>query len=355
MIITQTPYRISFFGGGTDLPAWFNEHGGAVLSCTINHYSWLTCRYLPPFFDHKHRVAWSKLERPNHIEEIEHPAVRGALEWLNIGKDKGIDISVLSDLPARAGLGSSSTFGVGLLNALYTLQGKAVDKKKLAQDAIYLERTLLAEAGGIQDQIAAAFGGLNHVTIQQDGDFTVSPLILPVERRKELQDHMMLFFSGTSRSAATMEVEKEKNLKSSGKENKTKTNLHEMAKLVDVAKDILTYGKDITEFGELLHETWQLKRGLAAGVSPTYIDDMYETARKAGAIGGKLLGAGGGGFFLVFAKPEQQAQIREALSDLIYVPIELEYQGTRIVMHDHKDYDAKVYADRDIIHQKKAS
>lgn len=352
MIIVRTPYRVSFFGGGTDLPAWYEEHGGAVLSTAVGYYSWLTCRYLPPFFSNKNRVVWSKMETPDDIMDIEHPAVRAALADMGFG-EKGLEITVLSDLPARAGLGSSSTFAVGLLSALHTLRGETVGHKQLAKESIRLEREILQEAGGIQDQIAAAFGGLNHITFKQDGDFTVSPIIMPVQRKQELQDHMMLFFSGQSRSAAKVEEEKTKALKAGGQQQKS--NLHEMAKLVDVAKEILVYGGDLNDFGKLLHETWLLKRGLAAGVSGDFIDDMYDRALKAGATGGKLLGAGGGGFFLIFAKPEYHAAIKMALRDLIYVPFAIDNHGTQIVMNDQKLYGEDIYERRDYIHLKKTA
>lgn len=348
MIIVRTPYRMSFFGGGTDLPVWFKENGGAFLSTSINHYSWLTCRYLPPFFDHKHRVVWSKMERPDYVDDIEHPAVKASLQDMGFG-EKGLDISVLSDLPARAGLGSSSSFVVGLLNALYTLRGQTKTKRELADEAIRMEREVMQEAGGIQDQIAAAFGGLNHVTITTEGDYQVTPVVLPHARQQLFESHLMLFFSGLSRSAYTVESAK---IKAIAAHDKRKGHdLAEMAAMVGVSSDILTSGH-ITDFGKLLHETWQLKRGLAVGVTTDVVDDMYARARAAGALGGKLLGAGGGGFFLVFAEPDKQQAIKNALHDMVYVPFEMESNGTSVIMHDDKHYDDDVYARRDFIHLK---
>lgn len=345
MIIVRTPYRMSFFGGGTDLPVWFAEHGGAFLSTSINHYSWLTCRYLPPFFDHKHRVVWSKLERPHGIDDIEHPAVRAALQTMGFG-DKGLDISVLSDLPARAGLGSSSSFVVGLLHALHLMQGHTPSHRQLADEAIHLERVVMQEAGGIQDQIAAAFGGLNHVTIKPDGGYDVTPVKLPEARLKEFESHLMLFFSGLSRSAYTVETAKVKALSHAGKQTQ---DMAEMAKLVDVALNVLRTGS-MHDFGRLLHDTWVLKRGLTAGVSTDLIDNMYARARGAGALGGKLLGAGGGGFFLVFAEPEKHAAIRAALCDMIHVPVTTEHEGSTVIIQEQKEYDDESYRRRDIIH-----
>lgn len=346
MIIVRTPYRMSFFGGGTDLPVWFNQHGGSFLSTSINHYSWLTCRYLPPFFDHKHRIVWSKLERTETVPEIEHPAVRSALHEMGFG-DKGLDITVLSDLPARAGLGSSSSFVVGLLHALHLLNGTATSKHQLAEEAIHLERTVMQETGGIQDQIAAAYGSLNHVTIAANGSFKVTPVDLPEARLKRFESHLMLFFSGLSRSAHTVESAKVQALTDGN--HKKSNDLAEMAALVPTALNILK-NADLNDFGRLLHETWLLKRGLAAGVSTDAIDDMYARARRAGATGGKLLGAGGGGFFLVFAEPEKHADIKLALADMIHVPFTTEHEGTTLILHDKKHYDEESYHRRELIH-----
>lgn len=348
MIIVRTPYRVSFFGGGTDLPVWFRGNGGAFLSTAINHYSWLTCRYLPPFFEHKHRVVWSKLERPDYIEDIEHPAVKTILQDMGFGA-KGMDISVLSDLPARAGLGSSSAFVVGLLNALNLLRGTTLTKRQLADEAIRIERHVMAEAGGIQDQIAAAFGGLNHVTINTDGGYDVAPVTLPASRAQQLESHLMLFFSGVSRSSYTVESSK---IQAIAAHDKSKGHdLAEMAKLVPVALDVLQNG-GLDDFGRLLHETWLLKRGLASGVSTDVVDDMYARVRAAGATGGKLLGAGGGGFFLVCAAPERHEAVKAALHDMIYVPFGIDNAGTTLITRDDKSYGDEVYARRDYIHLK---
>lgn len=344
MIISRTPYRISFFGGGTDYPTWYQEHGGAVLSTSINHYCYLNCRFLPPFFKEKSRIIWSRVETVENHEEIQHPAVRGVLKYL--GLEHGLEIHHTGDLPARSGLGSSSAFTVGLINALRALQGQMSSKRELACEAVHVERNVLQENVGVQDQIATAFGGFNKITMQPGGDFTVDPVVLRNGRLKELQRHFLLFFTGVSRTASDIAKEQIKAAKDK------KAELHAMRLLVDDALDVLINGEDIKEFGHLLHETWQLKRSLAAGIAPGFVDDIYNKARAAGAIGGKLLGAGGGGFILFFAPPDAHMRIMDALQDLLWVPFDFEATGSGIVYYDQNSFSRTALTRRDFYHLK---
>ncbi len=324
MVISKTPWRISFFGGGTDLPAWYREHGGAVLSTTIDKYGYITCRFLPPFFEHKNLVVWSHIEKTKSVDEILHPSVRETLKFLNFHDGLGIHFD--GDLPARTGLGSSSSFTVGLLNALYALRGQETTKKQLALDAIHIEQNLIRENVGSQDQVAAAFGGLNRITFDKSGEIDVTPIPIKPERLEELQNHLMLVFTGLLRSASSVEGEKIQNMSQRVREF---TAMHEM---VGEAFGILTDERDrLHDFGKLLHEMWQLKRTLASSVANDHIDGIYEEARQTGAIGGKLLGAGGGGFMLLFAPPEVQPKIRERLKGLMQVPFRFESQGSHII------------------------
>jgi len=326
MIISRTPFRISFFGGGTDYHAWYREHGGAVLSTSINRYCYLTCRFLPPFFKEKSRIIWSRIEGVTDHGDIVHPSVRGVLQYM--GVENGVEIHHMGDLPARSGLGSSSAFTVGLLNVVYALERRMAVKKELAQEAIHIEREVLKENVGCQDQIATAYGGFNKITIQQNGDFQVTPVIAPQARLEDLQRHLLMFYTGISRNASTIAAEQIKAVP-----NK-KAELTAMRELVDEALNMLVSGSDITEFGRLLHETWKLKRSLTVGISPDFIDEIYDTARAAGALGGKLLGAGGGGFILFFAAPEYHDAIMRTLSNLLVVPFEFETGGSQIVYYD---------------------
>lgn len=326
MIISKTPFRISFFGGGTDYPAWYREHGGAVLSASIDKYCYITCRYLPPFFDHKYRIVYSRIENVKSVEEIQHPAVREVLRYLEC--DRGLEIHHDGDLPARAGLGSSSSFTVGMLHTLSALKGRYVSKETLGRQAIHVEQTLIGENVGSQDQLAAAYGGFNKIRFFRDDDFSVEPVILPRNRRKQLQDHLMLFFTGLQRNAPEIAKSKIENL------SRRTDELHAMKQMVIEALEILQDGgRAIEGFGELLDHGWQLKRSLSEQVSNDVVDRLYGRARDAGAIGGKLLGAGGGGFMLLFVRPEQQHAVRQALADLIHVPFEFEDSGTRIVLY----------------------
>ncbi|MEI8301957.1 MAG: kinase [Burkholderiales bacterium] len=326
MIITRTPYRISFFGGGTDYPPWYLQNGGEVISTTINKYCHISCRHLPPFFEHKHRVVYSTIEHVNHWDEIKHPAVRAVLGTLNC--NKGLEIHHDGDLPARSGLGSSSSFTVGLLHALTALKGSYVSKDQLARDALHIEQKVIGEAVGSQDQIAAAYGGLNRIEFLRSGNFTVSPVVLRKQRSRDFQRHLMLFFTGFSRIAAEVAKSKIANL------NKRDTELKRMREMVEEATQILQgSNRPIEEFGDLLHEAWRHKRSLSDKVSTPEVDQIYEAGRNAGAIGGKLLGAGGGGFMLLFVRPEQQPRVKEALKHLIHVPFSFEESGSRVVLY----------------------
>ncbi len=328
MIITRTPFRMSFFGGGTDFSGFYDEHGGAVLSTTFDKYCYVTVRHLPKFFEYKNHFTYSKEEKVNSIEEIQHPAIRNAMRFLEMDE---IRLIYESDLPARSGLGTSSSFAVGMLGAFYALKGKYADKRKLADDAIHLERVLCDEAGGIQDQIAASFGGLNRINFSREG-YSVNPVIISPKRKSALNDCLMLFFTGFSRFSSDIQKTTEKSMKS-----KT-AQLLEMLRLVDDAEKILTDEKSsLDEFGKLLDYTWRLKRGISGGISTDSIDAQYDVAMKAGALGGKLLGAGGGGFLLFYVPPEKQAAVREALSSLLYVPFKFENEGTKVIFYQAED------------------
>lgn len=328
MIITQTPFRMSFFGGGTDFSGFYSEHGGAVISTTFDKYCYVTVRHLPKFFEYKTHLTYSKEEKVNSVSEIVHPAIRNCMDWMKMDE---IRMTYESDLPARSGLGTSSSFAVGMIEAFYALQGKYADKRKLADDAIYLERVLCQEAGGIQDQIAASFGGLNRIDFSQDG-YSVNPIVISRERKASLNDHLMLFFTGFSRFSSDIQKGTEKSMK-----DKT-AQLLEMYKLVDDAEKILTdESVSLDEFGKLLDYTWKLKRGISSGISTGSIDDQYEKAMKAGALGGKLLGAGGGGFLLFYVPKEKQAAVKEALAGQMYVPFKFENEGTKIIHYSPED------------------
>ncbi|MDB5763980.1 MAG: galactokinase/mevalonate kinase protein [Herminiimonas sp.] len=326
MIITRTPFRISFFGGGTDYPAWFQEHGGVVLATTIDKYCYITCRHLPPFFEHKHRIVYSRIENVQRLEEIEHPAVRAILGWA--GCEKGLEVHHDGDLPARSGLGSSSSFTVGLVHALSALEGKYISKEQLAENAIHIEQDIIHENVGSQDQISAAFGGFNRIEFNRNNTFQVSPIVLNGDRFHELQSHLMLCFTGFSRIASEIAKSKIENFKS------REVELKKMKDMVDESIQILQNSNvPIGDFGKLLHESWQYKRCLSDKVSTPEIDYLYEEAISAGALGGKILGAGGGGFLLLFVKPELQAQVRERLKHLIHVPFKFEGSGSRVVLY----------------------
>ena len=331
MIMTKTPFRMSFFGGGTDIPQFFNEHRGAVLSTSFDKYVYVNVRHLPRFFKYSTEVVYAKTERVTKIGDIEHPMVRNAMKMLDM---KELHIVYDADLPARTGLGTSSTFAVGLLNAFYCLKGKYRSKKQLADDAIYLERTLCDEAGGWQDQIAASFGGLNRIDFAAN-DYTVSPVIIEPVRKKALNDKLLLFFTGFTRFSADIQKSTTSTLSEKNKQ------LDMMLELVDEAQNILEDKTcDLDEFGRLLDHTWKLKRGIGDKVSTDYIDDIYKKGRSAGALGGKLLGAGGGGFLLFYVPSDRQSDVRKALSDYMEVPFNFEDRGTRVIYYSPEFFDA---------------
>lgn len=327
MVITQAPFRMSFFGGGTDFPAFYEKYGGKVISSSIDKYCYVHIRHLPPFFEYNNEITYSKRERVVSTDEIEHPAIREAMRFLDM---RELTLTYDADLPARSGLGTSSSFAAAMLLGFYALKGKYIDKKRLAQEAIYLERELCGESGGVQDQIAAAYGGLNKITFSKDG-FEVNPIVISNERKDRLNDHLMLFFTGFSRFSFTIQQEHEKAIKTKEQQ------LLEMLSLVDQAETILTSG-DLDEFGRLLDYTWKLKRGVNSAVSTSQIDQAYATAVKAGALGGKLLGAGGGGFLLLYVQPDKQEQVRKALCDLKEIPFQFETGGARILYYASEFY-----------------
>lgn len=327
MIITRTPFRVSLFGGGSDYPAWYRDHGGRVLGFTINKYCYISLRRLPPFFNHKHRIVYSVIENVNGIEEIKHPAVRAVLSEMNV-RD-GLEIHHDGDLPARSGIGSSSSFTVGLLHALHAMNGHLRSQRELADQAIHIEQSVIGENVGAQDQIWAAFGGFNRIDFRNDGTYEVAPVILPKQRFRDLQAHFMLFFSGISRHASEIAGEQIANLK------RRASNVRAMMSMVDQAMAILASpDRPVAELGELLNEGWMLKRGLAAGVSNGTIDDIYDRAIAAGALGGKLLGAGGGGFILLLVGPDRRELVRKALDPLIEVDFEIEGSGSRVMVYE---------------------
>src|SRR3989338_717676 len=330
MIITRTPYRISFFGGGTDHPLWYEKNGGAVLSASINKYCYITCRYLPPFFKHKHRIVYSEQENVNHINEIDHPSVRESMRYAGI--KRGLEIHHDGDLPAMSGLGSSSSFTVGLLHALYGLGGKVTNKRQLALDAIHVEQNMIKENVGSQDQTIAAFGGLNKIEFGGTSGISVTPIAISTERLNAFQNHLLLFFTDFSRKASDIEAEKLKKFKDRNKE------LQAMTAMVDEGVNILKGRQNLNDFGKFPNEGWKLKRSLASVVSTNKIDGIYETGIKAGAIGGKLLGAGGGGFMLFFAPPERHKKIKEKLKNFLHVPIRIEYLGSQIIYYSPQDF-----------------
>jgi D-glycero-alpha-D-manno-heptose-7-phosphate kinase len=329
MIITRTPYRISFFGGGTDHPVWYEKNGGAVLSTSINKYCYITCRFLPPFFKHKHRIVYSQQENVNSIDEIGHPSVRECIRY--IGQEQGLEIHHDGDLPTMSGLGSSSSFTVGLLHALSGLSGKITTKRQLALDAIHVEQNMIKENVGSQDQTIAAFGGFNKIEFGGTPEISVTPITVSTERLNEFQDHLLLFFTDFARKAPEIEAQKLKNFKNKSNE------LHAMAAMVHEGVDILKSRKNLNDFGKLLNEGWKLKRSLAPVVSTSKIDSIYETGIKAGAIGGKLLGAGGGGFMMLFAPPERHKKIKEKLKKFLHVPFKIEYLGSQIIYYSPEE------------------
>ena len=330
MIISRTPFRISFFGGGTDYPVWYSENKGSVINVTINKYCFITARYLPPFFDYKYRIRYYKKEEVSNINDINHPSVRNCLKFSSI--EKGVEIVHHADLPALSGLGSSSTFTVGLLNSLYALKGYMPTKKELANNAIHIEQELIGEHVGSQDQTAAAFGGLNRINFGGRENIIVNPVIIPNKRLDELENHLMLFFTGFSRRASEIAASQ---IKATPKKT---TELNKMMEILEEAHKILKdESTSIREFGRLLNNQWEIKRSLTEKISSTEIDNIYNEGINAGALGGKLLGAGGGGFILFFAKPEVQPIIKEKLKQLLYVPFRFDYTGSQIIYYSHNN------------------
>jgi len=326
MIISRTPFRISLFGGGTDYPAWFREHGGSVIGTAIDKYCYISVRRLPPFFEHKTKIVYTRVELVKEVSEIEHPAVRGILTEMDV--NEGLEIHHDADLPARSGLGSSSAFTVGLLNALHALDCRMISKRDLGREAIRIEQEVLKEDVGCQDQLWAAYGGFNRIDFYPDGSFSVAPFILPAARRAELAQSLMLFFTGFSRFATDFAQDQIKNM------NNRKNQLRMIRGMVDSAADILLDPKaPLRELGELMHQSWQIKRELAASVSNSQIDEIYEAGRDAGAVGGKLLGAGGGGFMVLLVDPEKRSQVRERLRKLIHVNVGFDSDGSKIVIY----------------------
>ena len=327
MIISKTPFRISLFGGGTDYPEWYHENGGSVLATTIDKYCYISCRHLPPFFEHKHRIVYSKIESVKTVDEIQHPVVRAVLSNLSISA--GLEIHHDADLPARSGLGSSSSFTVGLINALNALKGLQISKQDLAKQAIYIEQKVLKETVGNQDQILAAFGGFNRIDFHPNDSFNISPAIINKEIVEKLQNHMLLFFTGLSRFSSDIAREKVSNFTNHFQE------LNKIKEMVDEGMSILqSPSTPIIDLGKLMHESWKLKRSLSAKISTPKIDEIYETGIKAGAIGGKILGAGGGGFILFFAEPKHHKKIRERLQSLVHVAFRFENIGSKIVVYE---------------------
>jgi D-glycero-alpha-D-manno-heptose-7-phosphate kinase len=326
MFVSRTPFRISLFGGGTDYPAWIAEHGGAVLGMAINKYCLITVRSLPPFFDYRHRITYSRIEIVKTIDEIQHPAVRACFQ--EMGVVDGIEVQHGADLPARSGLGSSSSFTVGLLHALYALRGIRRCKRELALDAIHIEQQVIGESVGCQDQVWAAYGGINRIDFYPDGSFVVTPLPLPEARREELRASLLLVFTGLSRTAAVIATDKIRNLPNHGPQ------LKRLRLLVDDAQKILMSKEPIVRLGELLHESWMLKRQLASAVTNDRIDEIYATARNAGATGGKLLGAGGGGFIALLVEPSRRADVLHSLYRLVNVDVGFDFQGSQLVVYE---------------------
>ena len=330
MIITRTPLRISFFGGGTDYPLWYREHGGSVLATTIDKCCYITCRYLPPFFDYHTRVSYSRVENVSFNDDIQHPSVRGCLQFLRV--EEGVEVHHVADLPARTGLGTSSAFTVGLLHGLYALRNEMRDKRSLAADAIHVEQNLLHEAVGSQDQVSAAYGGLNRIDFQQNGAIDVRRMLISQERQKEFEGHLALYFTGFSRIAS--EVAQEQLKMTPHKERELRT----MLQFVDEAEGILTSPtRSIEELGRLLHEAWMVKKSLTNKISNPDIDEIYEAGMSAGALGGKLLGAGGGGFMLFFVSPERREALRERLKKFLCVPFGFSSRGSEVIVYEPEE------------------
>jgi D-glycero-alpha-D-manno-heptose-7-phosphate kinase len=338
MVITSTPLRISFFGGGTDYPVWYRENGGSVLSTTIDKRCFITCRWLPPFFEYHSRISYTKVENVANNDAIQHPSVRACLQFLGI--DEGVEIHHIADLPARTGLGTSSAFTVGLLLGLYALKNQMRDKISLAGEAIHVEQTLLKEAVGVQDQVSAAHGGFNRINFHTDGSIEVNRILTEASRLAELEQHLALFFTGFSRTASEIAHEQIKMTPHKKQE------LGAMLQLVDEAESIITSpNTPLDEFGRLLHEGWQIKRTLTQKISNASIDEIYQAGLSAGALGGKLLGAGGGGFMLFFVPPERREALRARLKKLLCVPFAFSNRGSYVTVYEPEEVYGKPLTD----------
>lgn len=344
MIITSTPLRISFFGGGTDYPIWYREHGGSVLATTIDKRCYITCRRLPPFFEYHSRVSYSKVENVRRNDAIEHPSVRACLQFLGI--EEGVEIHHVADLPARTGLGTSSAFTVGLLLALYALKEQMRDKQTLAAEAIHIEQELLQEAVGAQDQVSAAYGGFNRINFLTDGSIEVKRVLTAQSRLAELEQHLALYFTGFARTASEIAQEQLKVTPQRTKE------LDTMLQFVDEAEAIVrSTNRSLDEFGRLLHKSWQVKRTLTNKITNASIDEIYEAGLSAGALGGKLLGAGGGGFMLFYVPPERREALRTRLKKLLCVPLSFSNKGSHVVVYEPEAaYDKSLASERGAIY-----
>ncbi|UCF92607.1 MAG: kinase [Desulfobacterales bacterium] len=325
MIISHTPHRISFFGGGTDYPSYYLRHGGKVLGAAIDKYCYLSVRKLPPFFEHRHRIVYSNQELVSQIDEIQHPSVRWTLDYLKV--NYGVSIHHDGDIPARSGMGSSSAFTVGLLNSLNALNGLYSCKKDLVENAIYIEQELIKEHVGSQDQTFAAYGGFNVIEFAQNGKITVAPMITEEKRLNLFERHLMLFYTGISRIASEIAEEQ---IQKTGENVEV---LHEMKKMVGEAVEIICSNRPLKDFGELLDYNWHLKKNLSAKITTPEIDAMYQLAKKAGAIGGKVCGAGGGGFVLLFVEPEKRQAVKKTLKRFLHVPFHFDFEGSKIIVY----------------------
>ena len=331
MIISRTPYRLSFFGGGTDYNSWYEKNGGLVLAVGIAHYCYITVRNLPPFFEHKHRIVYSKMEHIGKVSDIEHPSVRACLEYKNISN--GLEVHYDGDLPARSGIGSSSSFTVGLLNSLSCLKGEHFSKNEIANQAIYIEQQKLSESVGVQDQIMAANGGFQAISLSKDQPWNISKINLSREYIKELESYILFGFSGISRLADKHAKRKIENINS----NKTDQQLYRILDIAKEAKDLFSKNEDFSKIGMLLNESWKEKKRLANGVSNDYIDEIYDVAINNGAFGGKLMGAGGGGFFFFIAPPKLHNKIKKSLAKIkVWVPFKIDHEGTQIIFRNEQ-------------------
>src|SRR3984957_6520168 len=340
MIITRTPLRISFFGGGTDYPVWYREHGGAVLSTAIDKCCYITSRWLPHFFAYQSRVSYSRIENVNDNGTIEHPSTRECLQFLDI--NGGVEIHHVADLPARTGLGTSSAFTVGLLLGLYALKNQMRDKHALAVDALHVEQNLIREAVGSQDQVSAAYGGFNRINFNRDDSFEVKRVLTAPARLAALEQNLALYFTGFSRIASEIAQEQVRVTPQRTKELET------MFQMVDEAEDIVTNPhRSLDEFGRLLHEGWKVKRSLTQKITNSDINEIYEAGLDAGALGGKLLGAGGGGFLLLYVPPERRDDVRRRLKKLLCVPIAFSNRGSQVIVYEPEgEYDEGLTRER---------